>query len=141
MLLVAALAGLHACGDGDRPNPSSPEREAAVLSEANAAFRAYSSGDIEAFYGYFTDDFRRRCALDDFEAFLSSDSAYVSAPSQVVTFVREDKALVQPALVDETTDIAEGSAGEDDFLYRWRFEGGRWKAHSLAERPCVPSPP
>ena len=79
-LAVAMLAG--ACSrDSDDSGSADPEQE--LRDTIDAAFVAFQDGNVDEFYGYFSEDFHDRCEERDFRRVMALASVFISGIEDV----------------------------------------------------------
>jgi hypothetical protein len=160
LIPLAALVLATACSDGDKAPDGDrtrvpaateragaggdlPSREEDLRRTVAAAFDAFAGGEIDAFYGHFSEGFQERCPKDDFRKIMALAVAFMGdaldEASIEVTDVRYEgeRAFVEATV--EAPGLEEGlleGEGEDEFLDFWVLEDGEWKSDTDDEKPC-----
>jgi hypothetical protein len=143
-LVLALVAVFVACsGDGDDGGSGSAEdRERELRGTVSAAFEAFRQGEADEFYSYFSEDFRDRCAKDDFRAVMAIAKIFLSELDEDalqigdITFESDDEAVVEATFEVTDGDLTIDASEDDDFLRRWVREEGGWKTDSSEDAPC-----
>ncbi len=150
LLAMAAAALLAACGgDGGKPRVSDPAtREETLRETVEDAFTAFKEGEVADFYAHFSDDFHDRCSQENFIGVMAIARIFIAALGEDegsltigdIRFEGDDHAFVAATFKTADRDAgivsSNGSAEEDDFLYRWVLEDGSWKTDVDDPNPC-----